>query len=112
MFPRYRAFESSIALIATYLGIRLVELPTVRQYFVTGVFVGGVAFFGRNHALYSALAFTVLIVLLAVKAPDDALGPKVRSCILGVAVGITPLMLMVVFVPGFASGFAESLMFF
>ena len=112
MFPRYRAFESSIALIATYLGIRLVESPSVRQHFVAGVFVGGAAFFGRNHALYSALAFLALIVFLAVKVPTGALRPKIRSWILGIAVGIAPLMLMVVFVPGFALGYAESLIFF
>lgn len=104
MIPRYKVFEQSIALIAIYAAVRLVERPTLRQHFVTGIFVGLMAFIGRNHGLYQLAGFGLAILLLA-RGAWSALPKRMGMWGAGIAVGYLPQLAMVAFVPGYFAAF-------
>ena len=55
-FPRYKAFEPALALMAVLVATRLVEAPTRGRHFAAGMFVGLAACFGRNHGIYGVAA--------------------------------------------------------
>jgi len=44
MYPRHKLFEPSLAMATVYFAVRLIEKPTLRQYFVSGLVVGLAAF--------------------------------------------------------------------
>ena len=117
MFPRHKLFESAIALSAVFFAVRLLEKPTRRRHFEAGVFVGIAGLFGRNHAVYCALGIFVLGAVVAWKqraALGRADAPRPASRFLaysgGVLVGYAPILLMLVFVPGFSAAFVESIL--
>ncbi|MGH7799266.1 MAG: hypothetical protein ACREOW_01380 [Thermodesulfobacteriota bacterium] len=62
MYPRWKLFDSSLAMAAVYMAVRLIERPELKRYFYSGVFVGLTAFMGRNHGLYNFLAFFIIIL--------------------------------------------------
>ncbi len=112
MFPRHKLFDSGVALIAVYGAVRLVESPSVRAHFLVGCFTGLAGFLGRNHALYASLGFVCLILLLHCKLRSGSLGRRLGGFACGVLAGYSPMLAMMAFVPGFAHGFLDSLLFF
>ena len=64
MHPRHKFFEPSIAMGAVYFAVRLIENPSLRQHYISGIFVGIAAFFGRNLGGYSFLSFFLLIIFI------------------------------------------------
>ncbi|MFL6529441.1 MAG: hypothetical protein ACJ8KX_03120 [Chthoniobacterales bacterium] len=101
MQPRYKAFEQSIALMAVYAGVLLLERPSLRRHFALGVFGGICAFFGRNHGLYHVVAFGLLITY---SAWASGFRGWIRRCVTwgsGIFVGYLPQLLMFAFVPRF-----------
>jgi hypothetical protein len=107
MIPRYKVFEQSIALIAVYVAVRLMELPTIRRHFVAGIFVGLAAFFGRNHGLYNLIAFGIVILVLG-SANWSKLSRRLLSWIGGICCGYLPQLVMFVFVPGYFRSFSRA----
>jgi hypothetical protein len=107
-FPRHKLFESAIAMMGVLVGVRLLEAPSVRRFFDAGAMVGVATVFGKNHGLYLAFAFLILIgfVFLRVR-PRVAFGRAVGALGAGVFFGLLPLLVMFVFVPGFASSYVE-----
>jgi len=59
IFPRYHSFEIAFAMATVFFATRLIEAPTIKRYFCSGIFVGLAAFFGRNLGLYGFLAISV-----------------------------------------------------
>jgi len=108
LFPRHKVFEGVLSLAATWLGVRLLERPTRARHFQSGLGVGLLAFFGRNHGVYAALG---LLVLGAVSAWRRREGGTLRNLLAGsagVVLGYAP-MLVLCLIPGFFAGFLESL---
>ena len=110
MFPRHKVFEPALTLIVVWAGVRVLEDPGPRKLFQAGVLTGLAAWFGRNHALYLVLGFTTLALYLwwkrALRSPRRGFG----ALALGIAVGSLPLTGMLLCVPGFAAGFAGSIL--
>jgi hypothetical protein len=117
MFPRHKLFESAIALTAVFFAVRLLERPNARRHFEAGAFVGLAGFFGRNHAAYCAAGIFCLWLVLAWRqrsamrsgqAPGFA--RRLASYTGGILAGYSPMLLMLVFVPGYAAGFWNSIL--
>lgn len=103
-------YAASILLIGalTYL----VQNQTGRGYFIAGVCVGFAAFFGRNHGVYGVVGGLGVICWLNVKRVEGlTLFKGFSTWSIGVIVGFMPILLMLLFVPGFASSFLESILF-
>jgi len=110
MFPRHKLFEPSLAMAAVYFAVRLLESPTLRRHFLSGLFVGIAAVFGRNHGVYTACAFIALIAFDHWKRSDGALVRKLGAWAGGVVLGFSPVLLMLVLVPGFTDQLIDSLL--
>ncbi|WP_025039842.1 hypothetical protein [Nitrosospira briensis] len=113
MYPRHKLFDISLSILLMGVLTFLVQHPTRRRYFLAGLCVGLVAVFGRNHGMYGVLGSLGVMGWLTIKRVDDPGFIKgVTLWAIGVMVGFTPLLLMALLVPGFATAFWESLLFF
>jgi len=109
MFPYYKLFDISVSVFLVGALTCLVRLPSVRRYFFAGVCLGLVAVFGRNHGIYGLVASIGIILWLTIagiKRPPFVAGFFFWA--FGVVLGYAPLLLMMLFVPGFATAFGAS----
>jgi len=108
--PDHKIFEAAISLAAVWIGVRLLERPSARRLFEAGAFAGLAAWFGRNHGLYCALAFTCLVLLLAYSGRLRLDRRAAGSFVIGGVTGSAPLWVMLL-IPGFAAAFRDSVVF-
>jgi hypothetical protein len=101
MHPRYKVFEQSIALMAIYAGVLLLERPSLRRHWWVGVFGGVAAFMGCNHGAYHVLAFGLLIAWSALGGGWNIWLQRCLAWGAGLLVGYLPQWLMFVFVSGY-----------
>jgi hypothetical protein len=99
-------------MMAVYVAMRLLEARNLSWFFAAGAFVGLVAFFGRNHALYAGLGMISLTLWLQLKESDVPLLARLAMLAAGGCIGAIPLVGMMLFVPGFAVSFWDSIRFF
>ena len=111
MQPRYKVFEQSIALMAVYAGVLLLERPTLRRHFSVGLFGGVSAFFGRNHGAYHVLAFGLIIAWAARGGAAGTLRRSAVAWIAGLLLGYLPQWAMFFCVPGYFHAFTTELSF-
>jgi hypothetical protein len=109
MFPRHKFFDISLSVFTVLALARLLESPKSIHFFLTGLYIGLIAFFGRNHGVYGVLASLGAMLWLQIKQPLS------RRTIyhffvwgLGIFVGFLPIILMCIFVPGFGTAFIDS----
>lgn len=102
-FPAYKVYDqtSSIALICALA--YLVESPTIRRYFFSGLILGFAAFVGRNHGVYGIAATALAVIYINLKDRPVPLGKAFFTWLGGVFAGYSPAILMMIFVPGFAN---------
>lgn len=115
MFPRYRVFESGLAMMAVLAALLLIERPSLGRHFLVGGFTGLSACFGRNLGLYSAVGTGALVLALALHVREGrgaVLARRTAVWCLGILIGFSPLLGMMAFVPGFARSLLDSILFF
>lgn len=112
MFPRHKLFDISLSIFLIGVLTFLVQNPSIRRHFLTGLCVGIVATFGRNHGVYALAGSLAVMCWLSIKRTEV---PELFKCFtywaLGVATGYAPILIMVLLVPGFAVGFWDSIRF-
>lgn len=109
MFPRHKLFDASLSIFLVGILAFLIENPTARRHFIVGCCVGGIAVFGRNHGVYGAVgSLGVLVWLYFERAETPGLVRGFCYWAAGVAAGFTPMLLMGLFMPGFAKAFLEN----
>lgn len=112
MYPRHKLFDVSISIFLTFVVAYLIERPTVRRYFVTGLCVGIAAVFGRNHGVYGVAGSVFAILLVNFKGEEGI--PLIKGAswwAAGIIVGYSPILLMAALVPHFASAFWHDVLF-
>jgi hypothetical protein len=123
MGPRHKLFEPAIAMAAVYGAVLLIERPSSRRHLLAGGLVGFAGLMGKNHGGYLLLAFFLLIAWLHLRpiAPDGgfrsgrrgrALGRGLLLWAGGIALGASPLLVMMAFVPRFFRAYVDSALFF
>lgn len=109
MAPQYRLFDISLPIILVGTLSYLVEKPSGRRYFLTGLIVGLAAVFGKNHGVYGLAGSLSAIAYLSIRRES---GPSMIKALLtwllGVAAGYLPVLVFLVVVPGFSSALWES----
>lgn len=109
MFPRHKLFDASLSIFLVGILAFLIENPTARRHFIVGCCVGGIAVFGRNHGVYGAVgSLGALVWLYFERAKTPGLVKGFFYWANGVVAGFTPMLLMGLFVPGFAKAFLEN----
>lgn len=112
MFPRHKLFDISLSILLISTLTFLVRNPTATRYFITGICIGLVAVFGRNHGMYGIAGSLGVMAWLSIRRSEGTGFNK--GFILwaaGVIAGFTPILLMALLVPGFAVAFWESIRF-
>ena len=111
MFPRHKLYDISLSLLLISILTFLICNPSWRRYFLTGLCVGLAAVFGRNHGMYGVVGSLGVMLWLQIKQQE---GPGlIRSFgywTAGVITGYMPVLLMILFVPGFAGEFIDGLL--
>ena len=112
MFPRHKLFDISLSILLVGVLSYLAAHPRPWRFFAAGACVGLAAVFGRNHGVYGAVGSIALMAWLCI---GRTTGPGfVRGLLLwsaGVAAGFLPILCMVLWLPGFATSFWDSIAF-
>src|SRR6185312_3964765 len=66
MYPRHKLFDISLSILLIGVLAFLVQNSTRRRYFFTGLCVGLVAVFGRNHGVYGVLGRLGVMIWLTI----------------------------------------------
>jgi len=113
MVPRHKLFDVSASILLVGLLAFLLAQPSPRRQFLSGLGVGLLAVIGRNHGVYGAAASMLGIAWLHFegRSARGSLVGNLGAWLAGVATGFLPVLLMLVFVPGFATAFWESIVF-
>ena len=110
MYPRCKIFDHCIALAGVYFAVLLIEKPSIIRHFAGGVFVGGAAWFGRNHGLYGFVSFFFLILFIWLKIEKFDLFKRMAAWGAGILVGYCPMLFMCIHVAGFFDSVIDSVM--
>jgi hypothetical protein len=111
MYPRHKLFDITLSIALMAALAVLVRGASRKACFAAGVAVGLVAFFGRNHGVYGVAASIGVIAYLASRENAFRFLADLAAWAAGVAVGYLPMLAMIVFVPGFATAFWQSVLF-
>lgn len=112
MFPYYKVFDISVSILLIGVLAFLVQQPTGWRCFISGVGVGLVAIFGRNHGVYAVVGSLGVMLWLSIKQTEGpGLIKRVTLWTGGVVAGYTPVLFMALLVPGFAAAFWDSIRF-
>ena len=95
-----------------YFAILLVEKPSLVRHFIAGAGVGLSAFMGLNHGLYTFLSFLLLLVFIWVKLDRKDLFRRLFAWASGFFFGYSPMLFMLVVIPGFFESFIDSIKFY
>lgn len=112
MFPRHKLFDISLSIALVGALTFLVQQPSSRRYFLTGLFIGLVAIFGRNHGIYGIAGSCGVMIYLGLGRENSP--PPLKAFVIwgaGVVIGYLPVLLMIAVVPGFALAFWEGIRF-
>ncbi|MGH9515863.1 MAG: hypothetical protein ACRD3P_09335 [Terriglobales bacterium] len=110
-FPRHKIYEQTLSLICVGAIAFVFESPQrLKRWFMLGVAIGLAAFFGRNSGIFFGIATITAFVLLSLRREGPSVARATRTVAVGVLVGYSPLLIMLVAVPGFAAAFFHSLL--
>ena len=111
-FPSFKVYEHTVAVAAVFFALRLVEHPSLGRHFACGVLAGLAAFLGRNLGLYCLFASLGLTLFLCFGARIDprTTAKRLGAGIVGTVVGYTPMVLMLILIPGFFCSLIESIL--
>lgn len=110
MFPRHKLFDITISI--AFMGVLafLLQRPSSGRYFLSGLVLGIVAFFGRNHAAYGLAANLLALLFLRVRSePGPRLSRALGCWLTGIAVGLLPFLPLLATAPGFMRAFLDTL---
>lgn len=112
MFPRHKLFDISLSIFLIAILTYLITNPVPRRFFLSGIGIGLIAVFGRNHGMYGAAGSLCVLAWLQIA---NLSVPRLLSDLLywamGVAIGFLPTVLMAILIPGYATAFWESVYF-
>lgn len=108
MYPRHKYFEPAVAMAGVYAGTVLLADLRTRSYLWAGLTVGVATSFRRNLALYLSLSIGALMLRnwLSVRRLPLA---SLTAAAGGFMIGVAPLVVLSILVPGFAEAYLESI---
>lgn len=112
MFPRHKLIDINISIILIGVLTYLVKNNTKKSLFITGVFVGIAATFGRNHGTYGAFASIMVILLSQIDQKNNInIFHSFAYWVAGIFVGFSPIFIMALLIPNFGTAFIDSVLF-
>lgn len=112
MFPFFKIFDVTTSIFLIGILTVLIENPKKSIYFLTGVCLGLFAVLGRNHGLYGLVSSLSVMIWLQIKKDNGCrFLTGLTFWAMGIVLGFIPILLMILFIPGFAAAFWESIRF-
>lgn len=108
--PRHKLFDISISILLIAGLAWVLNHPSLRRFLLAGIFLGLTAFFGRNHALYGTIGYTMAFWLYRNELRHKSAHEIAIAFFLGIIIGLLPLFTIVVIYPGFAGAYTESIL--
>ena len=111
-YPTFRTFDFLAGVLLILAVSIFLRHRSLRGWFFSGLLLGLVAILGRNHGVYGVFAH--LLALAIIYLDRESIKPAGRTYlawVFGVCVGYLPIILLAVFVDGFAQAFFESIKF-
>ena len=106
MIHPHKLFDVSLPMILIASFSFLIAQPSRYRYFLTGLIIGLVAVFGRNHGLYGVIgSISVMLYLLHQRENTPPLVTAFSFWFLGIIAGYLPVLIFLAVVPGFATAF-------
>ena len=110
IISHHKAFDATCSIILIAIFSHLIEAPTYKRYFLTGIVIGIVAVFGRNHGMYGVLGAIITILYLEVSHKDwKVFSKKIGIGLLGIILGYLPILIMMLCISGFGVAMWESI---
>jgi hypothetical protein len=109
MYPRHKIVIHTLVLLALYIAVRLIEKPNLLRHFGAGVLTGITACFARDFAVYFLLGYIGLIGYIGFHKQLKEMGRKYAVFLSGIFVGYLPILIMLLFIPGFFTAFLDSI---
>lgn len=113
VFPRHKVFEHAIAMAAVYVAVLMLENPGTRSAFLGGFFVGLAGTFRRNHAVYTCVAMTGVLIHNEILKPGRLTWHSFRAFLTfaaGVVTGFFPVWILTIRHPGFGNAYLDSIL--
>lgn len=102
MLPRHKTFDITVLMVGILVGVRMIEQFDGARVFQAGLWVGIAGLVGRNHGLYQLCSMTVLFgVCIWHYYRIDRSFRFFRQGLLGLTVGATPSLGMLLLIPGY-----------
>ncbi len=111
VYPPWKLYESSIAMLVALIAVRLMDSPSSKRRLAAGATVGLAAFFGRNMGVYAGLAMLTLVIVQAFKQGQPTLR-SLGELALGTVLGYAPMICLVLLADGYREAFVESIAFY
>jgi hypothetical protein len=112
MVPRHKVFDIAFSIGLVCMLACWVRRPTRFNHFLAGMFVGLVAYFGRNHGVYGVLASGGIFVYLAVRCESwKEWFWGILMYATGGVVGYLPMFVTMLLAPGFTPALIDSVRF-
>lgn len=114
MFAPHKIYDVSISIILVWVLTYLLSIQCNKSYFFSGIFIGLIAVFGRNHGIYGIIGSIGVFIWIGFgkfKSEWTGITKGVLLWVIGIIIGFSPLFFMILFVPGFAVKFWEGIRF-
>ena len=110
VLPYYKVYDHATSILIVALLVLMLKVAKPTAWLMAGVGLGVAAMMGRNHGVYGAVAASLVIVVLLIKAPSRrAVIGLVGYFVVGVVLGFAPTLVMMFLVSGFAGAFLDSI---
>jgi hypothetical protein len=108
MYPCHKMYDITISIVTVATLVYLIKKPTKQRYLITGILVGLIALFGKNHGAYVAFGSILTIIYLSLGTHYKIILSNLTLFTLGGVVGSLPLLIAFILVPGFLEAFWQS----
>ena len=108
--PYYKVYDHATSIIIVAMLVLMLKTAKPAAWLFAGICLGIAAIMGRNHGVYGAAASIFVISALLVLAPSRrALAGLCGYFVLGVLIGFSPTLIMMLAVDGFTAAFINSI---
>lgn len=111
VWPYYKSYDQAISIMVVAFLVLMLKVPKRSAWLGAGICLGVAAMVGRNHGVYGAAAatFIIIMLLLVAQTPSRRLIAGLSGFfLLGVLIGFSPTLFMMLAVDGFSSAFIDS----